>query len=1624
MYRDLRASKIKRSKLFLLTVPLFTIGLLNGCGGGGADGSSNLAPVANAGLDSSSVELSSISLNGNSSSDTDGTIQRYLWSQISNGAPNVTLTDANTASPSFTAPDVSTVTEFSFQLEVTDDDGGSATDTVMVEITSKLPEASVTTESTVLSGNNLSLNAKSNLGWLYRWEQTLGPIVIITGENSSSAEFVAPTFLENTGVKFRLTVSDADGNTDEQEVSVDIMRRNPDANAYAGVDRVGATSSDHAKAIPNVFINGAASTGLNFSWSVTKMPEGANYRFTSGFDPVTGFVADIEGNYTLSLAVDNGQGSSDIDEMTVALMTDADLDGLPDSQDTDSDGDGFANSEDKFPTDKASHIDSDSNGIGNYYNADEDGDNIADVDDAFPLDPLLSILPTFVEASETNISFNKNDGISVAEFAGSAPLSVTGFVQAASQAPDLDYYRVTLDAGVFTVVMDSVGGNLQPTVNLVTSSGVRLATSSQTSADANTKSYSVILVPSPDDYYLIVGDATGQSGTDWSYSLSIQSDTDRDGIADDVEIALDINHLTSDSDGDSISDLIELTIAKLDYANNLDADDDGLPLWWDTDSDGDSVPDSIEYASATDFPDLTLMELAALNDADQDGLPNFVDTDSDGNSVVDADEIGLNPFYPLDSDGDGQPDFIDMDNDNDGLPDIDESLVNMNLPLGLGGVVGSPFSFVERLDILSIENTSLNLEYVCREGDQITIEGRNFPASQNSLWGVMNWFGGTLAVVASSMVDDVATFDCPIGVSSGLIEFFVATSDKRSDSVPIQAMANTTPLLRVATYDANRNLITLDGDNLDTDLSIQLKGVSTNSNNTSGSPLSVDISIPVGATTGYVTVSSSEGESNAVWLITTRQVSGTVILPGTGVAMEDLDLGVLDDVVPDSTGNFFTEVDSTGVQTLSALVELPTSTEENPQYSPFLSAIVLPGENIIPLSADTTALALIWQGLGIEQLVDESALVSIKTSLMTLTEMSTFTDALKAALAADPYALNTATPVFLNENKIAMLAAAQWLADYLTKTPSLIAYSRMAVINPTEADDISVYEYGTEGNVTVENDSQLYLSAKVTASDGTVLQSHITGLSGMVGPQGYGLLFWASSSQLKHPQGHNATVEVITAGIDETLDPQRTANMNVWSKLFFRTWVERVLWPVLGEFLPADASDMTNIIVTHAPALVDTVTTKALAGDVKGSMSSFLDLVWQDFFSVPPGPITQAVAKKYGKQLGVKILAKIAAKVGAKFVPGIGQIALAVEIAGHVNNGVNAAKAVTDVATTDSIINFEVTFKAELDSVEPSKVKADELSHRFVLKGSGFTKIKRGTWPFNTYLTPEITFTDNTGREYWAEPDSISSDGKLMTITVPAYYFDEDDLEGPISVEVHHPTYESDAIVELEDAIGVVDTLEITSLSPDSGGTGAAVTIYGTGFNLSIGLNEVTVGGLPVLVTSVSADSLGIVIPDGLDEGNHNVIVRALDDGNWTDWVGPLTYEVEASQVSINVCDDGGLKDDAFALYVDGTYLGTMYASNSDYCDTYNPTLSNGAHTAILIGVEAPDSVGTYSISFSGVSSVTGSSTSGSDLTPGVRKLYNFDVDSSASNLSILPRKIQPALQQQVQEITESMNAP
>lgn len=91
----------------------------------------NQAPVADAGLDQTVTGRSSVTLNGAASYDPDGDNISYQWTQVS--GKGVSLSNANTATPSFTAPRVKRRNKVMvFELTVTDTDGLQSTDTVTI----------------------------------------------------------------------------------------------------------------------------------------------------------------------------------------------------------------------------------------------------------------------------------------------------------------------------------------------------------------------------------------------------------------------------------------------------------------------------------------------------------------------------------------------------------------------------------------------------------------------------------------------------------------------------------------------------------------------------------------------------------------------------------------------------------------------------------------------------------------------------------------------------------------------------------------------------------------------------------------------------------------------------------------------------------------------------------------------------------------------------------------------------------------------------------------------------------------------------------------------------------------------------------------------------------------------------------------------------------------------------------------------------------------------------------------------------------------------------------------------------------------------------------------------------
>lgn len=96
------------------------------------DDGDNAAPTADAGGDQTVEAGSDVTLDATGSDDSDGSITGYEWTQTD--GPTAALSDATSAQPTLTAPDVTSETTLTYEVTVTDDDGATNSDSVAVTV--------------------------------------------------------------------------------------------------------------------------------------------------------------------------------------------------------------------------------------------------------------------------------------------------------------------------------------------------------------------------------------------------------------------------------------------------------------------------------------------------------------------------------------------------------------------------------------------------------------------------------------------------------------------------------------------------------------------------------------------------------------------------------------------------------------------------------------------------------------------------------------------------------------------------------------------------------------------------------------------------------------------------------------------------------------------------------------------------------------------------------------------------------------------------------------------------------------------------------------------------------------------------------------------------------------------------------------------------------------------------------------------------------------------------------------------------------------------------------------------------------------------------------------------------
>ena len=207
----------------------------------------NNPPTASAGADRTVQEGDPVTLSGSASDDDTGDTLTYLWTS---NLPGLTLTDPDTLTPSFTAPQVDQDTPVTLTLTVTDSHNATATDQIVITVTdvpppaNNPPTASAGADRTVQEGDPVTLSGSASDDdgdtLTYLWTSNL-PGLTLTDPDTLTPSFTAPQVDQDTPVTLTLTVTDSHNATATDQIVITVTDVPPPANnpptASAGADR-------------------------------------------------------------------------------------------------------------------------------------------------------------------------------------------------------------------------------------------------------------------------------------------------------------------------------------------------------------------------------------------------------------------------------------------------------------------------------------------------------------------------------------------------------------------------------------------------------------------------------------------------------------------------------------------------------------------------------------------------------------------------------------------------------------------------------------------------------------------------------------------------------------------------------------------------------------------------------------------------------------------------------------------------------------------------------------------------------------------------------------------------------------------------------------------------------------------------------------------------------------------------------------------------------------------------------------------------------------------------------------------------------------------------------------------
>jgi hypothetical protein len=548
----------------------------------------------------------------------------------------------------------------SFSYTIADGNGGTATGTVAVTVTS-VNDAPTATNDTVTVAEDSGatvVNVLANDSFAPDVGETLTVTAVTQPANGAvtltgGVVRFTPAANFNGTTSFSYTISDGNGGTATGTVTVTVTSVN---DAPTATNDTVTVAEDSGATVVNVLANDSIAPDVGETLTVTAVTQPANgtVTLTGGvvrFTPAANFTGTS--TFTVTISDGNGGTATSTVTVTVTAANDAPIVSVPGEQNLDEDT-------------QVTFIAADGNAI---TVADVDGDeltvSLAVTDGVLILGDAVaativagadnsSTVTLRGSAAEINVALEALRFVPDANFNGDVNLVVN-----ASDGSLSDQESVLLDVTSINDVPVPVDDSATATIDPI---DVDVLANDR---DVDNDPLSIASIDTVvGGTATIVGGQIRFTPTRGSSGTATVTFTVSDGRGGSATSTLTIT-VDGDRDDDGIPD-VDDNCDDLASLDQTDTDGDGLGDVCDPDDDNDGEPD------VTDNCDLVA---GAQTDTDGDGLGDVCDDDDDNDGDPDVDDncdLVVNADQ-ADNDGDGLGDACDDDDDNDGEPDVTDT---------------------------------------------------------------------------------------------------------------------------------------------------------------------------------------------------------------------------------------------------------------------------------------------------------------------------------------------------------------------------------------------------------------------------------------------------------------------------------------------------------------------------------------------------------------------------------------------------------------------------------------------------------------------------------------------------------------------------------------------------------------------------------------------------------------------------------------------------------------------------------------------------------------------------------------------------------------------------------------